>query len=168
VPGTSSHSNSSRLRGDSSHIAARPIDAGTRAPFTGSVTIGKTIEIVAVAAFSATAETFRSARPWVDIVLAGTAERAAYVAHQLCEQEPMLMKPYDHAIVLEPDQAATRGSGEPRRELIGSSGQARTAKASRNGTAFIAVAPKERPALLTARALTQRSTAQSVSGARQF
>ena len=43
----------------------------------------------------------RSARPRVDIVLAGTAERAAYAAHQLCEQGPMLMKPYDHKIVLD-------------------------------------------------------------------
>jgi hypothetical protein len=37
----------------------------------------------------------------VDIVLAGTAERAAYAAHQLCEQGAMLMKPYDHKIVLD-------------------------------------------------------------------
>jgi CheY-like chemotaxis protein len=43
----------------------------------------------------------RSARPGVDIVLAGTAERVAYAAHQLCEQGAMLMKPYDHKIVLD-------------------------------------------------------------------
>jgi CheY-like chemotaxis protein len=43
----------------------------------------------------------RSARPGVNIVLAGTPDRAAYAAHQLCEQGPMLMKPYDHKIVLD-------------------------------------------------------------------
>jgi CheY-like chemotaxis protein len=43
----------------------------------------------------------RSVRPGVDIVLAGTPGRAAHAAHQLCEQGPMLMKPYDHKIVLD-------------------------------------------------------------------
>jgi two-component SAPR family response regulator len=39
----------------------------------------------------------RSVRPGVDIVL----NRATYAAQQLCEQGPMLMKPYDHKIVLD-------------------------------------------------------------------
>jgi CheY-like chemotaxis protein len=43
----------------------------------------------------------RSVRPEVDIVLAGTPDRAVYAAHKLCEQGPMLMKPYDHEIVLD-------------------------------------------------------------------
>jgi len=37
----------------------------------------------------------RSVRPGVDIVLAGTPERAAHAAGELCEQGPHLMKPYE-------------------------------------------------------------------------
>ncbi|HEY7246580.1 MAG TPA: response regulator [Xanthobacteraceae bacterium] len=43
----------------------------------------------------------RSARPGLDIVLAGTAERAAHAAAQLCEQGPLFIKPYDHKLVLD-------------------------------------------------------------------
>jgi DNA-binding NtrC family response regulator len=43
----------------------------------------------------------RIVRPGLDIVLAGTPERAAHAAGDLCEQGPMLMKPYDHQIVLD-------------------------------------------------------------------
>ena len=43
----------------------------------------------------------RSVRPGVDIVLAGTPERAAHAAGDLCAQGPMLSKPYDHKIVLD-------------------------------------------------------------------
>lgn len=44
----------------------------------------------------------RSVQPGVDIVLAGTPERAAHAAGDLCAQgDPMLVKPYDHKIVLE-------------------------------------------------------------------
>jgi DNA-binding response OmpR family regulator len=43
----------------------------------------------------------RSVRPGVDIVLAGTPERAARAAGELCEQGPILVKPYDHKIVLD-------------------------------------------------------------------
>jgi hypothetical protein len=126
------------------------------------VTIGKTIEIVAVAAFSATAETFRSARPGVDIVLAGTAERAAYAAHQLCEQGPMLMKPYDHAIVLDQIKRLLACSGEPRRELIGHQGRRGLLKHPGTALPLSLWRRKSDLLLLTARALTQRSTAQSV------
>jgi DNA-binding response OmpR family regulator len=43
----------------------------------------------------------RSVRPGVNIVLAGTPERAAQAAGELCEQGPILVKPYDHKIVLD-------------------------------------------------------------------
>jgi DNA-binding response OmpR family regulator len=43
----------------------------------------------------------RSVRPGVDIVLAGTPERAAHAAGKLCADGPMLIKPYDHQIVLD-------------------------------------------------------------------
>ena len=35
------------------------------------------------------------------MILAGTAERAANAAAELCEDGPMLMKPYDPQIVLD-------------------------------------------------------------------
>jgi CheY-like chemotaxis protein len=43
----------------------------------------------------------RSMRPELDIVLAGTPERAAYAAGELCEHGPILTKPYDHKIALD-------------------------------------------------------------------
>ena len=43
----------------------------------------------------------RSVRPELNIVLAGTPERAAHAAGELCEHGPILMKPYDHKIVLD-------------------------------------------------------------------
>jgi hypothetical protein len=43
----------------------------------------------------------RSVRPGVDIVLAGTPERAAHAAGELCEQGPHLMKPYEPKVVLD-------------------------------------------------------------------
>ncbi len=43
----------------------------------------------------------RSARPGLQIVLSGTPRRTADAAAELCEHGPMLMKPYDHKIVLE-------------------------------------------------------------------
>ena len=43
----------------------------------------------------------RSVRPELDIVLAGTPERAAYAAGELCEHGPILTKPYDHKIALD-------------------------------------------------------------------
>ena len=43
----------------------------------------------------------RSVRPEVDIVLAGTPERAAHAAGELCEQRPHLMKPYEPKVVLD-------------------------------------------------------------------
>jgi DNA-binding LytR/AlgR family response regulator len=42
----------------------------------------------------------RLVRPELDIVLAGTPERAAYAAAELCEAGPLLTKPYDHKLVL--------------------------------------------------------------------
>jgi DNA-binding LytR/AlgR family response regulator len=42
-----------------------------------------------------------SVRPELDIVLAGTPERAAYAAGELCEHGPILTKPYDHRLVLD-------------------------------------------------------------------
>jgi DNA-binding response OmpR family regulator len=41
----------------------------------------------------------RSNKPGVGVVLAGTAERAAVVAGELCEDGPTLSKPYDPQIV---------------------------------------------------------------------
>jgi hypothetical protein len=35
------------------------------------------------------------------VILAGTAERAANAAAALCEDGPLLMKPYDQRIVLD-------------------------------------------------------------------
>ena len=77
----------------------------------------------------------RSTRPGVDIVLAGTAERAAYAAHQLCEQGADAHEVLRSRDSAGPDQAATRGSGEPRRELIGHQGRGGlwTAKENRHG-----------------------------------
>ena len=43
----------------------------------------------------------RSVRPGVDIVLAGTPERAAHAAGELCEKGPHLMKPYEPKVVLD-------------------------------------------------------------------
>jgi hypothetical protein len=43
----------------------------------------------------------RSVRPGVDIVLAGTPERAANAAGALCEQGPHLTKPYEPKVVLD-------------------------------------------------------------------
>jgi CheY-like chemotaxis protein len=43
----------------------------------------------------------RSVRPGLQIVLSGTPRRTADAAAELCEHGPLLMKPYDHKIVLE-------------------------------------------------------------------
>jgi CheY-like chemotaxis protein len=43
----------------------------------------------------------RKLRPGLAVILAGTAERAANAAAELCEDGPMLMKPYDPQIVLD-------------------------------------------------------------------
>jgi CheY-like chemotaxis protein len=43
----------------------------------------------------------RAARPDLDIVLAGTPERAAHAAAELCEQGPILSKPYEPKLVLD-------------------------------------------------------------------
>ena len=43
----------------------------------------------------------RSVRPELDIVLAGTPERTAHAAGELCEHGPILTKPYDHKIALD-------------------------------------------------------------------
>ena len=43
----------------------------------------------------------RSVRPELHILLAGTPERAAHAAGELCEHGPILTKPYDHKIVLD-------------------------------------------------------------------
>ena len=43
----------------------------------------------------------RSVRPESNIVLAGTPERAAHAAGELCEHGPILTKPYDHKIALD-------------------------------------------------------------------
>jgi hypothetical protein len=37
----------------------------------------------------------------VDIILAGTPERAAHAAADLCDDGPMLMKPYEPQIVVD-------------------------------------------------------------------
>ena len=43
----------------------------------------------------------RTVRPEVHIVFAGTPERAAHAAGELCEHGPILTKPYDHKITLD-------------------------------------------------------------------
>ena len=43
----------------------------------------------------------RTLRPGLAVILAGTAERAANAAAELCEHGPMLMKPYEPQIVLD-------------------------------------------------------------------
>jgi DNA-binding NtrC family response regulator len=43
----------------------------------------------------------RSVRPGLKIILAASPERATDAAAELCEHGPLLMKPYDHKLVLE-------------------------------------------------------------------
>jgi DNA-binding NtrC family response regulator len=43
----------------------------------------------------------RTNRPGVEIILAGTPERAAHAAAELCDEGPMLMKPYEPQIVVD-------------------------------------------------------------------
>lgn len=43
----------------------------------------------------------RSGRPELHTVLAGTPERTAHAAGELCEHGPILTKPYDHKLVLD-------------------------------------------------------------------
>jgi DNA-binding NtrC family response regulator len=43
----------------------------------------------------------RELRPGLEVILAGTAEGAAHEAGDLCQEGPMLRRPYDHRIVVE-------------------------------------------------------------------
>jgi CheY-like chemotaxis protein len=43
----------------------------------------------------------RSIRPGLDVVLASTPERAARAAGELCEQGPLLARPYESQLVLQ-------------------------------------------------------------------
>jgi DNA-binding NtrC family response regulator len=43
----------------------------------------------------------RSGRPGLKIILVGRPERTAHAAAELCEDGPLLMKPYDHKFVLD-------------------------------------------------------------------
>jgi DNA-binding response OmpR family regulator len=43
----------------------------------------------------------RQAHPTVEVILAGTVERAAEKAGDLCEQGPVVAKPYDHQLLLQ-------------------------------------------------------------------
>jgi CheY-like chemotaxis protein len=43
----------------------------------------------------------REIRPGLEVILAGSAERAASEAGDLCQEGPMLRRPYDHQIVVE-------------------------------------------------------------------
>jgi DNA-binding response OmpR family regulator len=43
----------------------------------------------------------RTVRPGLSVILAGTAERTVNAAAELCENGPLLMKPYDQRIVLD-------------------------------------------------------------------
>jgi CheY-like chemotaxis protein len=43
----------------------------------------------------------RTLRPGLEVVLAGTMERAAEAAAELCEDNPLLKKPYDPQIVVD-------------------------------------------------------------------
>ena len=55
----------------------------------------------------------RLARPGVEVVLVGSPKRAVDAAAKLCDQGPMLTKPYDHQLVLAHIKRllAARGSG---------------------------------------------------------
>ena len=43
----------------------------------------------------------RANRPGTEVILAGSPGRAAHAAGDLCEEGPMLAKPYDHQVVLD-------------------------------------------------------------------
>jgi CheY-like chemotaxis protein len=43
----------------------------------------------------------RALRPGLEVILAGTMERAAEAAAELCEENPLLTKPYDPQIVVD-------------------------------------------------------------------
>jgi CheY-like chemotaxis protein len=43
----------------------------------------------------------RELRPGLDVILAGTVERAAEAASDLCDENPLLTKPYDPQIVVD-------------------------------------------------------------------
>jgi CheY-like chemotaxis protein len=43
----------------------------------------------------------RELRPGIEFILAGTAERAAHEAGDLCQEGPLLKRPYDHRLVVE-------------------------------------------------------------------
>jgi hypothetical protein len=43
----------------------------------------------------------REIRSGLEVILAGSAERAASEAGDLCQEGPMLRRPYDHQIVVE-------------------------------------------------------------------
>jgi CheY-like chemotaxis protein len=47
------------------------------------------------------AQRARALRPGLKVILAGTAERAAHEAGDLCHEGPLLKRPYDHRIVVE-------------------------------------------------------------------
>ena len=47
------------------------------------------------------AQWIRENRPGLDVVLAGTAERAAHAAGELCDEGPMLAKPYEPQILVD-------------------------------------------------------------------
>jgi DNA-binding NtrC family response regulator len=49
----------------------------------------------------ALAQWIRRRRPGCEVILAGTVARAAHAAGELCEQGPMLAKPYEPRVVLE-------------------------------------------------------------------
>jgi hypothetical protein len=53
----------------------------------------------------------RSVRPELKIVLAEPQGALSQNAAELCEAGPLLMKPYDHKLVLDRIKAAARGSG---------------------------------------------------------
>jgi CheY-like chemotaxis protein len=61
------------------------------------------------------AQRARELRPGLEVILAGTAERAVREAGDLCQEGPMLRRPYDHRIVVERIRRllAARGS-EPK------------------------------------------------------
>ena len=64
----------------------------------------------------ALAQWVRRNHPDIDVVLAGTIEKATEQAGTLCEEGPMLTKPYEHQLVLNRIKQSIAGRERKRRE----------------------------------------------------
>jgi DNA-binding response OmpR family regulator len=64
----------------------------------------------------ALAQWVRKNHPDIDVMLAGTIEKATEQAGTLCEEGPMLTKPYEHQLVLNRIKQSIAGRERKRRE----------------------------------------------------